>query len=214
MALAVRGGRALNYVGQLRAYSYADLLLLLAALEAGPKELFVSSSLWMGFLVHLEWRHRDVGRLRWPWQVWAGLWLLGFALRPAVEVLIFFLVACAYTLKKRYRVLGLASPVVNGAVKAALVGAGTAAAAPQVILVFLVMAARNLCGDVRDAKKDYDEGVVSVPVVFGYRRSTPYVYPVALALTSALWAWIGDLPVWLLVSAWAVEAATYHLTPR
>jgi 4-hydroxybenzoate polyprenyltransferase len=83
-----------------------------------------------------------------------------------------------------------------------------------VAIVFVVMTLRNLVGDVRDAAKDSAEGIQSLPVVFGYKKSTHLIYPCSLALTSTLWTVLGDLPWWALAVALLVEVSTYGRTPR
>lgn len=208
-----RSASALNYLEQLRPYSYADLLLLLFAAAATGWEIAACSLLWFGFLIHLEWRHEDVDRERWP--KWACIppWLIAITILPDPRVSFFFCAAYLYALKKRFQAVTLVSPLINGALKAALVLLVTT----DIGLLAIVLAAastRNLAGDVRDAEKDYAEGVRTIPIVLGYTRATPYVYPAALAGTSLLWTVLGDLPVWALGIAWAVQALTYRLTPR
>jgi 1,4-dihydroxy-2-naphthoate octaprenyltransferase len=206
--------RGLNYFGQLRCYSYSDLLLMLLAVGATAREVVACSLLWFGFLIHLEWRHRDRGRLHWPWYLWVAPWVAAVALVPDPRVLPFLALATGYSLKKRFPAVGAVSPLLNGGLKAALVILIPGVPASTVLLIFGVMAVRNLLGDIRDARKDAEEGVRTIPVLLGYRRATPLIYPLGVAATSALWVLLGDLPLWTLVVAWLVQLATYHLTPR
>ncbi|MFC7484848.1 hypothetical protein ACFQX7_39145 [Luedemannella flava] len=81
----------------------------------------LASLLWFGFLIHLEWRHRDRGRALWPWYMWAVPWLLVVLLWHDLTVLIFLACACFYSLKKRFRPIAAVSPVLNGALKAMLI---------------------------------------------------------------------------------------------
>ena len=204
----------LNRVSQLRPYSYADLVVLWLALGAAPSELAGCSLLWFGFLIHLEWWHHDRGRLRWDPSTWVVAWIVAVALVPTPAVAVFFLLALGYSLKKRYRWLAAVSPLVNGGLKAALAAVVVPGAWAMIALIYGVMAFRNLMGDVRDAAKDAEEGVATVPVACGYRRATPYVYPLTLMATTLLWVLIGGLPLWVVPVAWSVEVATYPLTPR
>jgi 4-hydroxybenzoate polyprenyltransferase len=203
-----------NYLGQLRAYSFADLILLLVALEAGPRIVFGVSLLWAGFLIHLEWRHRDRGRFRWHWSMWVVPWLAAPLIVPSVWLIPFYASAVAYAYKKRFPPAAAVSPLVNGGLKTFLVLLTPAVTATAAALVLLLMSIRNLLGDVRDAEKDYAEGVRTLPVVAGYRRATPFVYPIGLMTTSAAWTVLGGLPWWALAVALAIQAGTYHLTPR
>jgi 4-hydroxybenzoate polyprenyltransferase len=203
-----------NYVWQLRPYSYVDLLLLLFALRATATELVGVSLLWFGFLMHLEWRHRDVGRRRWPAWTWIGVWASALLFIRRVTIIGVFVAAAGYSLKKRWKPLGAISCVVNGCVKGALVALIAAAHWQDVLLVSGIMAVRNLAGDVRDAGKDASEGITSLPVLLGYRRNTRIIYPACLVATSCLWTFMGRLPWWAMVGAIAVEAMTYGRTPR
>ncbi len=208
--------RVLNYLGQLRLYSYADLMLLLWALGAKTIGIITCSLLWFGFLIHLEWRHRDIGRNRWPWFAWIIPWIFAVAIMPSLSQVLFFASAVAYSLKKRYKVLGLFSSIFNGGLKVLLlvIGVSSLINVIQIIGIFFVMTVRNILGDIRDSEKDAREGVCSLPVALRYQKSTPVVYPAALAASSLLWTIIGNLPIYALICAWLIEAATYRLTPR
>ncbi|MER5264299.1 hypothetical protein ABTZ99_19715 [Actinosynnema sp. NPDC002837] len=205
---------ALNYLGQLRLYSFVDLLLLLAAVGADGTEVVGVSLLWIGFLVHLEWRHRDDGRLRWHWAAWLVPWLLAPLFLMSPWLVLYYALAVAYTYKKRFPAAGAVSPLLNGGLKATYVLLLPTGTPVVTALVFVVMAVRNLLGDVRDAAKDARQGVGTLPVLLGYRRRTPLVYPAGLVATSVLWTLWGNLPLWALAGALVVQASTYRLTPR
>ncbi|MFI9583132.1 hypothetical protein ACIHCQ_15085 [Streptomyces sp. NPDC052236] len=206
--------RALNYLGQLRIYSYVDLVLLFLSLDAQPRQLLGLSCLWFGFLIHLEWQHRDVGRLHWPWPAWAVPSIAGTVLVADPACVPFLALAAGYSLKKRIPMLAAISPLLNGGLKIALIAPLAGADAEAVLLVFVLMTMRNLLGDVRDAAKDAREGVASIPVRMRYKKHTPLVYPVGLAATSAVWVALAGLPWWTWLCVVAVQALTYRLTPR
>ena len=203
-----------NYLWQLRLYSYADLLLLLMALRANLRQVLGDSFLWFGFLIFCEQQHKDVGRRRWPRLASAIVWLIGLVLLPKRSSLHFLAFAILYSFKKRIKAVGIFSFLINGCIKGCLVGSLPSSDIATVASVTAVMSIRNLAGDVRDAGKDFDEGVVSLPVLLGYRRNTRIVYPATLATTSLLWTILGDLPLWQLVATWMIQLATYHRTPR
>lgn len=203
-----------NYLGQLRAYSYIDLVLLLIAAGATTGEVGVCSLLWFGFLIYLEWLHRDAGRLRWPAAAWMAPWAAAAIWAHSPAVVAFFIVCVAYTFKKRVPALASLSPLTNGAVKATLLLLVAAASTPFAALVWAATATRNLLGDMRDVEKDRSEHVRTIPVRLGLPRDIRWLYPTGLALTTALWAAMAGLPAWALAGAWAVQAATYRLTPR
>lgn len=206
--------RSVNYVSQLRPYSFVDLLLLLLAIRADLRTTIGTSLLWFGFLIHLEWRHRDRGRLFWHWSTWFVLWLTAVFLVPSWWLIPFFALAIGYTYKKKIPAAAAISPVLNGGLKMMLILICPTATVGLAVLVFVAMTLRNLLGDVRDAAKDARERVMTIPVLLGYVRTTPFVYPAGLAMTSALWTILGGLPWWALASALIVQVSTYHLTPR
>lgn len=203
-----------NYLGQLRLYSFVDLLLVLSWQRVTGKDLLRASLLWFGFLVYLDWRHRDAGRERWPAWVWMGLWSGGLVLGTTYRVVAFFVAAAVYSEKKRLPVAGMLSPLVNGLVKVTLLWVVGAQSLTGLAIVFSVMAVRNLAGDLRDAGRDLRDGVVSIPIALGYKHDTVCIYPIALALSSALWAILGSAPLYVLFAVWCIQACTYHLTPR
>jgi len=204
----------LNYLWQLRLYSYADLLLLLLTCHASGQEILGASCLWFGFLIHLEWQHKDVGRLRWPRFLWISVWAIGSVFLFRMSSFIFLGFAILYSFKKRSKFIGLFSFIINGCIKGCLVATLASSNSAMIVLVVVAMSIRNLAGDVRDAGKDAAEGVMSLPVFLGYRRNTGMIYPACLVATSVLWTVLGDLSGWLLATALIIEWATYHRTPR
>lgn len=186
---------------------------MLIWLGAGPVELTSSSFLWFGFLIYLESEHRDVGRLRWHWSVWLGCWIVGVLVHPRWSQSLFMSSAVLYSLKKR-PVLGWLSPVFNGLVKSTLVLGLPNATFRNTSIVFAVMTLRNLIGDIRDTHKDLCEHTKTIPVLLGWTRNVPIIYPLALATTSALWVWLGQLQWYVLTFVWTVQALTYRLTRR
>jgi len=203
-----------NYLSQLRAYSYVDLLLLWFALGASGREIAAASLLWFGFLIHLEWRHGDTGRERWDWRIWVALWIVGAALSLSVASLLVIALATAYSLKKRIPLIGRLSFIYNGGIKVALCLIVPGLSPRWVLLILALMSFRNLMGDFRDIEKDTREGVKTLPVALGLRKDVKWLYPATLALTSLVWTLVGDVDWRLLVVAWMVQAATYRLTPR
>lgn len=202
-----------NRWSQLRAYSYVDLVLLLVAAGASGAGLLASSFLWFGFLIFLEWVHRDRGRLTWP--AWTWLVLVGIgAVLSGLAALPFVALAFLYTLKKRFAPLALVSPVINGALKASLLVVADAASCGWLVAVLLLTGVRNLFGDIRDVEKDRLDGVRSAPIRCGMVSGSAWLYPLALGLTTLVWVVAGGLPWWTVPAAWAVQRMTYPLTPR
>lgn len=203
-----------NYIGQLRLYSYADLVLLLVAMDSDASQLLAVSLLWFGFLIYLEWQHRDSGRRPWPAAAWIVVWLAGIAVSHTVAVAPFLLLSMVYAGKKAVPAVACLSPLVSGGTKGSLLLLVPGVGAGQIMLVVVLTALRNVVGDLRDTLKDGREGVQTIPVRLGVRRDMPTAYPIALAATSAVWVLLGQLPLWSLLAAWAIQAMTYPLTPR
>lgn len=203
-----------NRIGQLRPYSYTDLLLLLAAAGASAPEFVTCSGLWFGFLIFLEWVHRDEKRAPWPWWGWALPWLGVAAYVHTVSVLPFLLLSVLYALKKQFAILALISPILNGALKGTLLLLVPSVTTQFAAGVGVACGVRNLFGDFRDVEKDRRQQVHTIPVRLGLQRDVKWLYPVGLAATTLAWVIAGPLPWWTVLVAWFVEWQTYRLTPR
>ena len=190
--------RLVNYFGQLRMYSYADLLLLLLAVHAGLSVTVAVSLLWFGFLIQLEWRHRDRGRLPWHWSAWVVPWAVAPVLAPTLWIVCFYLLAILYTLKKRFPAAAAVSPLLNGGLKAALLL--VALAARQQLASSCSCSCRGAtCWATYGTRARTRPGRTTTQWLPADTRNTPWVYPAGLACTSAAWMAIGSLPVWWLV---------------
>jgi len=194
-------------------YSYIDIILMLLAFRADKITIVSCSLMWFGFLIHLEWRHRDKGRLFWPIWAWIIPWVLGIIIHPSIFQMPFIITCAAYSLKKRYRWIGLISWIINGSIKVWMV-ATIPAPLWGIVLVGGLMSIRNLAGDIRDGGKDSAERVLSLPVALGLKKNVPFIYPACLAVTSITWVYVGEFSVLWLIPVFAVQGLTYHLTPR
>jgi hypothetical protein len=194
-------------------YSYVDIILMLLAFRADILTIVSCSLLWFGFLIHLEWRHRDKGRLFWPLWAWIIPWVIGIIIHPSIFQIPFIVTCVAYSLKKRYPWIGLISWIINGSIKAWMV-AMIPALLWSILLVGGLMCFRNLAGDIRDGGKDSSEKVLTFPVVLGLKINVPFIYPVCLVATSITWVYIGEFSFLWLIPVFAVQSLTYHLTPR
>lgn len=194
-------------------YSYVDIILMLLAFKADVITIVSCSLLWFGFLIHLEWRHRDKGRLLWPVWSWIIPWIFGIIIHPSIFQIPFIVTCVAYSLKKQFNWIGLISWIINGSIKAWIV-AMIPAPFWGVFLVGGIMCIRNLAGDIRDAGKDSAERVLTLPVVLGLKKNVPYIYPTCLVITSILWVYIGGISFLWLIPVFIIQSLTYHLTPR
>jgi len=209
----VKSHSLLNYFSQLRLYSYVDIILMMVAFRADAITILSCSFMWFGFLIHLEWQHRDRGRSFWPAWAWIILWIAGIIAHPSAFQVLLIATSATYSLKKRYRWIGLISWIINGSIKAWMV-AMIPAPLWGIFLVSGLMSLRNLAGDIRDAGKDSAEGVFTLPVVLGLKKNIPFVYPSCLVATSIIWVYIGGISFLWLIPVFIIQSLTYHLTPR
>lgn len=204
-----------NYLGQLRLYSYADLILLFLWMDFSVQQISAATLFWFGFLIFLETQHRDRNRLEWPRLANVPLWLAAILVGQLyLQSIIFFLFVYLYTLKKSISGFGIISPIINGLVKGSLLFACGVENMGYLITVFSIMTLRNFLGDLRDIEKDTLDGARSFPMVLGLRNDIKYAYPLGLVCTTLLWAYLGSTAVYVVAVCLVAQLATYNLTPR
>ena len=206
------GGLFLNYIGLARLYSLSDLVLLLVAAGLTGARFWAGLGLWLGFLAYLESRHAHPGRAGVPWIVAVILWIPSAYYFGVPWGSAFIALSLLYTAKK-HRWWGLVSPIARGLQTLVLVAAGLgfgwfalAAAAATAV--------RNALGDFRDVEHDREEGLKTWPVVLGIRTNWHYLHLVAVLTTTYLWWWKSGISILWLTIVWAVQLATYWVTPR
>lgn len=201
-----------NYIGQLRLYSLADLVLFLWAAGATAQAFAGGLVLWIGFLCYLEGKHRHAYRQSlvpyiWlPLLAWGELWYRDWGV-------VFFFFGILYAEKKRPGFVAIA-PLFRGAQMVALAAPLLGIEHPFTWAAGVLTVFRNLLGDIRDAGKDAQEEVLTIPVLVGLRRNVPYIHLIGMMATSFIWWSWGDMPMWVLFGTWVVQLSTYHLTPR
>jgi len=85
---------------------------------------------------------------------------------------------------------------------------------PLTFLVLGVLAVRNFAGDLRDVVEDSVEGMRTLPVVFGISKDYKFVHIFALFVTTSIWWHIAGISIFWLIAMWAIQIATYNITPR
>lgn len=199
----------MNYLGQLRIYSLVDLVLLVVAFHLPARSLVGTVILWLGFISYLEYHHRHPYRFRFPFLVpmslaVVGLWYFG------IGGIVFLLWSVLYC-KKNQNGWGLVSPIFRGLQTMTLVW--NKGSWPTVLLSGLLVAVRNLLGDARDTSKDRKVGMKTWPVVLNW-SDHKYLHLLAVMGTTAIWGFMADLNLGLVVGIWLIQIATYWLTPR
>jgi len=203
----------LNYLGQLRLYSLIDLVWLLLATQATSTQFVGILLLWIGFLAHLELGHRHSYRHNLAKHLDTVLFIAGLLLFRKVEGFIFVLLSFLYT-KKKQQCWGSISPFIRGAQSFVLAGGLVGYINPLSWIAFILTLVRNLLGDVRDVKKDKEEGMKTIPVLLGLTYSWKYIHLVAVIATSTVWWFFTNVSLWYLVIVFVIQIATYNLTPR
>jgi 4-hydroxybenzoate polyprenyltransferase len=202
----------LNYLGQLRLYSLVDLILLLVALQTEIYQLVGAVMLHITFLAYLESRHAHNYRAKVPGSVSYILSIVGLIFYRKVEGFLYLVTSYLYT--KKTKDLGRMSPffraIQNFFIVAGIVG--YVSSIPYIVAVIFFL--RNLIGDFRDIEKDKMEGVKTIPVILGLKKSIAHIHLLATMATSVIWWIISPLSVIWLAIVILIQASTYYLTPR
>lgn len=203
----------LNYTGQLRAYSFIDLILFGFAIQAGRIDFIGIIFLHLGFLAYLETRHAHSYRKKFSKWIWEVVTLVGILLYRHWEVLGFLLCSYLYT-KKTRGYFGVIAPLLRGFqyffLAAGIIGYHN----PLTWIALLIMFIRNFAGDLRDVVKDKKEGVRTLPLVMGLDRNMNYIHLMIMFVTSFIWWSFTTLPLGVLLLVFMLQIATYNLTPR
>lgn len=202
----------MNRIGQIRIYSAVDLMGLLLAAHASSCQVGVSLCLWFGFLLYLESCHKHDYRQNFPKLLWSVLWVVAIVALPTPEYVAFILFSWLYA-KKTRRCLGLWSPVFRGLQSLMIVAGIVGYTNTLPWLAFMLVAIRNVLGDVRDADKDRAEGMTTIPIVLGW-GSVPNIHLIGVLATSLVWFSLTHLSWAWLPAVWTVEIFTYNWTPR
>jgi 1,4-dihydroxy-2-naphthoate octaprenyltransferase len=202
----------LNYVGQLRLYSLADLVLLLVALRTGLPQLFGAVILHLAFLAYLESRHAHEYRAKVPRWIAYILAIFGLFLFGRVAGLLYLLTSYLYT--KKTKNLGGFSPIFRALQNLFIVAGIIGYLSPLTYVVATIFFLRNLAGDFRDVEKDIKEGVKTLPIILGFKKSIKNIHLIATIITSVIWWSISTISIVWLVIVVFLELITYDLTPR
>jgi 4-hydroxybenzoate polyprenyltransferase len=202
----------LNYIGQIRLYSLADLVLLLISIGSTQYELAGAVILHLGFLAYLESRHAHEYRAKVP--VWVSylLCIIGLIFFGKIEGLLYVFFSYLYT--KKTKNTGFFSPSVRGLQNFFIIAGILGYHSSIPYIVGIVCFIRNLLGDFRDTEKDRREGMKTIPVILGVKSSIPHIHLVGMFLSSFVWWTFSSISVGWLILVLIIQIATYHLTPR
>ncbi len=209
--------KLVNYIGQLRLYSLADLILMLYVIPGSHfRESLGAVLLWVGFLAHLESVHKDRGREPVN-KIYAWLfWLQAFVFLGDSEVgTLYILLSIFYSFKKKWYWARL-SPLIRGLQTISML----VLVSPSELKWYWLFAAailvtnRNFWGDARDTVHDAKERVRTWPVAMGMKNH-PFAHLFStIATTLGFWLYANTLRFKWLALIVFIEVATYWLTPR
>ena len=201
-----------NYLGQLRLYTLADLILLLVAIGASTHQFYGAILLHVGFLAYLESRHAHSYRAKVPANAAYALTFIGIVLFRKIEGLLYVLFSYLYP--KKNKNLGWMSPFARGFQYFFMVAGIIGYASGITYLVGVLTFFRNLAGDMRDTEKDRFEGMNTIPVLLNIKKSIPHIHLIAVIITSSVWWHLSSLSIAWLVVVMLIQLLTYKLTPR
>ena len=204
----------LNYFGQLRLYSFLDLVIFATALTSNLNSILGISFLWLSFLFYLESRHNDELRLK----VHNHLWLIPFGISlfliPVWVCVGFALFSYLYTEKKKNKFFGITAPLWR-ALQNAIIAFGFK---PQIaLLVFVLIFIRNLIADFRDVHDDKQRNIQTIPVLLGLMKNQPWAFYVHIFLVignTLVWFHYSFLDIRFLLPIIILQLISYPLTPR
>lgn len=205
----------INYIGQLRVYSLADLLFLLIVAGASPTStlLWGAVGLWVGFLDYLESSHQHQNRARVPeWFAWVT-WSISVVMFLRIEGLVFILLSIIYA-KKKHGQWGLVAPFVRGLQTLMLIVPNTGYVAWLPWVAALAIGWRNKKGDERDVEEDRADGMQTWPVAMGQEHDEPFGHLLGLVATTWLWWLFSNFSAWVPIMLDVIEVSTYWWTPR
>ncbi len=202
-----------NIVGQIRLYSIVDLILLLIAIKADRAEFIGVIFLHLGFLLFLESVHKHKERVPFPRYLWIVLTGIGVYFYHHLAV-IGFLVSSFLYAKKNMPSLSAFAPFFRGLQYYFFTSGILGFLNPFAFLSGTLLVLRNFTGDIRDVTKDKKEGLKTLPMVLGFKKSIKHIHLVGLLITSFVWWYIAGISVAWLLGAYLIEIGTYYLTPR
>jgi len=167
----------------------------------------------LGFIAYLENSHAHSYREIVPSFVWVALIVAGAIFYTHIEFFPFLLFSFLYV-NKNNQEWGYFSPFFRGLQNFFLIAGIVGYASYLPFIVFFVMTARNFMGDFRDIEKDRKEGMMTLPILIGFKKDFNYGHLALVLISSTIWWHFAGLPIYILVIALGLEIGTYWITPR
>ena len=204
----------LNYLGQLRIYSFLDILVFATALSWKVDTIIGIGFIWLSFLLYLEGQHKDKPRLPVSENLWLAPFVVSLILLPPFICILFALFSFLYTKKNHGKLWGISAPLWRGLQNGVL----ALAFSPEIaVLAFILTLARNLIGDFRDAEDDKKRSITTIPVAIGLKNNQSwafYAHMILVVATTIIWFHYSFLALYLIWPIIVIEILSYPLTPR
>ena len=204
----------LNYVGQLRIYSFVDMLVFATALTSDIRTIIGIGFLWLGFLLYLESQHHDPLRSATNGYLWIIPFVLSLALLPTWLCFIFAFFSYFYAKKKSGLAWGISAPLWRGLQNGILAWVYH----PQIaFLAFTLSLVRNLVGDFRDVSVDRESNAHTLPVLLGIKENQSwafYGHMLLVVASTLVWFHSSFLDMRLALPVILIQIISYPLTPR
>ena len=205
--------KAKNVIGQIRIYTLIELILFAYAIGSNMQEIAGIALLHISFLFYLEATHKHSYRVPIQKYIWVVMGLIGIFLYAKLAVIGFIFASMLYVRKKQVPFSYLA-PLARGFQCYFLAAGIVGFLSPLAFLALGMLAIRNFAGDLRDVVKDSAEGMRTLPVVFGIIKDYKVVHIFALFVTTLIWWQLSEISIFWLISMYAIQIATYNITPR
>lgn len=208
--------KLLNYIGQLRLYSFLDLLIFATALTKDITIITGIGFLWLSFLLYLENKHQDKLRLKIYKYFWIFPFVISLFILPTRLCIEFALCSYFYANKILNRFWGGTAPVWRGLQNGIIAYTFN----PQLaLLAFILIFVRNFIADFRDAEYDFTKGIKTIPVQLGITKNQTwafYTHLLFIFLTTTIWFHFSFLNshIIVLILIILLQIMSYPFTPR
>lgn len=205
--------KAVNIIGQIRIYTLIELILFAYAIGSSLQEIAGIVLLHISFLFYLEAIHKHSYRVSIQRYIWVIMGLIGIFLYAKLAVIGFIFASMLYA-RKKHVPFSYLSPLSRGFQNYFLAAGIEGFLSPLAFLALGMLAIRNFAGDLRDITRDSAERMKTLPVILGITRDYKTVHILSLFVTTSIWWHIAGISIFWLISMYAIQLATYNITPR
>ncbi len=125
-----------------------------------------------------------------------------------------FLICSLFYTRKNLPRFGIYGPFLRGLQYYFLCAGVIGFLNPLSFIVGVLLVIRNFNGDLRDISKDKKEGLITLPIMLGFRKDIKSIHLVSMLCTSFIWWCISDISILWLVTIFIIQIWSYNITPR